>query len=244
MSLVSRARKNTTTLTAEELEELLPGAKRMLHKGSDFQALFQDPDWVYAWRLKYPDMHEELLPDLIDDDVIDYDIMLKHSDELKKKREAEKVNMKKRCRGGSKKNNDSEWSRDREDEKAAARDQEVAVEVESKALDRLIVEKKVILEMEIGEEVEVEAEVHLDGQVVAQESAQAGEASEVAEVAEAAKEVPDAEPLSMHPSLTLISLSLSLSISMVISLSLSRTVTLVASQEDENSEPKDRGGGV
>ena len=115
MSLVSRVRKNKTTLTAEELEELLPEAKRVLRKGSDFQALFQDPDWVYAWRLKYPDMPEELSPDLIDDDVLDYDIILKHSDELKKKREAEKVNMKKRCRSGSKKNNDSEWIQDRED---------------------------------------------------------------------------------------------------------------------------------
>ena len=116
MSLVSRARKNKTTLTAEELEALLPEAKKMLRKGSGFQALFEDPDWVYAWSLKYRDEppSQETLPELIDDDVLDYDVMLKHSPTLKKELKAKEDAKKKRCRGGGKKGTDSEWARDRE----------------------------------------------------------------------------------------------------------------------------------
>ena len=104
----------------------------MLRKGSGFQALFEDPDWVYAWSLKYRDEppSQETLPELIDVDVLDYDVMLKHSPTLKKELKAKEDAKKKRCRGGGKKGTDSEWSRDREDEKTAMVQVEAQVEVE------------------------------------------------------------------------------------------------------------------
>lgn len=210
MSLVSRARKNKTTLTAEELEALLPEAKKMLRKGSGFQALFEDPDWVYAWSLKYRDEppSQETLPELIDDDVLDYDVMLKHSPTLKKELKAKEDAKKKRCRGGGKKGTDSEWSRDREDEKTAAHGESTAVEVEAAALDRLMQEKIAMVQ------VEAQVEVEVAGQDVAQDH----EAQETIETVEAVDEVHITHALTL-----ILSTCLSQSLSMKCSLCLTLT---------------------
>ena len=134
--------------------------------------------------------------------------MLKHSPTLKKELKAKEDAKKKRCRGGGKKGTDSEWSRDREDEKTAAHGESTAVEVEAAALDRLMQEKTAMVQ------VEAQVEVEVAGQDVAQDH----EAQETIETVEAVDEVHITHALT-----PILSTGLSQSLSMKCSLCLTLT---------------------
>ena len=176
MSLVGRARKNTTTIDgAEEYNRLLPEAKKLLHSDSPFMALFKDPDWVYAQSLKYPDA-PTTLPDL-EADVIEYDVMTKHSAENKKDLKALQAKQEqgtKRHRGGQfkKGNSDSNWSRDEEDLKLMAKDQATQVEEDSEDLSMLMAQKaEEATQVGLQEtQVEVEAEPLVEATLASKKS--------------------------------------------------------------------------
>ena len=156
-SLVARTRKNKTELSAAEYEELLPMARQMLLPDSSFKALFKDPNWVYAWLLKNPDA-PTTIPDL-EADKVNYDVFKKHSAELAKEMKTERETKRRRVSGSKMKNSDSEWTRDREDEKLMAMDQPITADTDGADLDALMIMSSAASEEgQAGQVVQVEAQ--------------------------------------------------------------------------------------
>ena len=124
---------------------------------SSFKALFKDPNWVYAWLLKNPDA-PTTIPDL-EADKVNYDVFKKHSAELAKEMKTERETKRRRVSGSKMKNSDSEWTRDREDEKLMAMDQPITADTDGADLDALMIMSSAASEEgQAGQVVQVEAQ--------------------------------------------------------------------------------------